>query len=422
MTSGKFRTVSLSAITINRETRQRRQLTAIPELAASIRETGLIHPIVVTPELVLVAGERRLTACLSLGWDQIPVQLTSDLEPTALALIELEENLKRSDLTWQDEVSALASLHKLKMETDPDWNQDRTAAHVNMSQTNVSKYLQVAENLARPEIATAQKLSVAVGLVDRLRQRAVQQVKLEILAPLEVQGIQQDGTLELAPRRAAIQNADFLQWLSTNEQRFNFVHCDFPYGVGQDRETSQGKAYALGSYDDSPDVYFTLLRTMVAEQDAFIAPSAHLMFWFSMDYYGVTKTILETAGWSVNPFPLIWLKSDNAGILPDSTRGPRRIYETALFASRGDRKIVRAVSNAFAAPTTKIYHSSEKSASMLTHFFRMIVDETTVMLDPTCGSGNSVKVAEAAGAAYSLGLELDSEFALRATENLADMA
>ena len=88
------------------------------------------------------------------------------------------------------------------------------------------------------------------------------------------------------------------------------------------------------------------------------------------------------------------------------------------MATRGDRKIVRAVANAFAAPTTKLYHSSEKSAAMLAHFFRMLVDETTVMLDPTCGSGNSVKMSEGAGAAYSLGLELDPEFALHAEENL----
>ena len=415
MTSGTFRSVSLSAITINRETRQRRQLDNIPLLAASIAETGLIHPIVVTPDLVLVAGERRLSACTLLGWDHITVQLTTDLSETELALIELEENLKRSDLTWQDEVSALNSLHKLKMSTDPEWNQERTAAHVNMSQTNVSKYLQVAAAMDKPEIATAQKLSVAVGLVDRQRQRAMQAVKLEILAPIVSQS---EPELPLAPRRSAIQNADFLQWLTTNERKFNLIHCDFPYGIGQDRETTQGKAYALGSYEDSADTYFTLLRSFLSKQDSFISSSAHCMFWFSMDYYTITKAEFEAAGWFVNPFPLIWLKSDNAGILPDHTRGPRRIYETALLATRGDRKIVRAVANAFAAPTTKFFHSSEKSATMLAHFFRMLIDESTVMLDPTCGSGNAVKMSEGAGAAYSLGLELSEEFTERAKENL----
>ncbi len=42
---------------------------------------------------------------------------------------------------------------------------------------------------------------------------------------------------------------------------------------------------------------------------------------------------------------------------------------------------------------------------MLQHFFRMFVDESTVMLDPTMGSGNSILAAEEASAKHVLGLE-----------------
>lgn len=61
---------------------------------------------------------------------------------------------------------------------------------------------------------------------------------------------------------------------------------------------------------------------------------------------------------------------------------------------------------------------SEKSFDMLSHFFRMLIDDSTVMLDPTCGSGMAVKAAEAAGAHYSLGLELDPFFYEGARQNL----
>jgi DNA modification methylase len=140
------------------------------------------------------------------------------------------------------------------------------------------------------------------------------------------------------------------------------------------------------------------------------------MFWFSMDYYQETITQLEAMGWWVNPFPLIWHKSDNMGILPDPTRGPRRIYETCLIASRGDRKIVRAVSNVVSHPTTKTIHMSEKPIGMLTKFMEMFVDEHTALLDPTCGSGNAIRAAEARGAHAVLGLERDTEFFNRAKE------
>jgi DNA modification methylase len=147
-----------------------------------------------------------------------------------------------------------------------------------------------------------------------------------------------------------------------------------------------------------------------------VAESAHLMFWFSMDYYHETKVRLESMGWVVNPFPLIWHKSDNSGILPDPKRGPRRIYETAFLCSRGDRFIIQAVANTFSAPNLKSIHMSEKNRDMLAHFFRMFVDGSTIMLDPTAGSGNAVVVAEKMGAPHRVGLERDEEFFSRAVE------
>jgi len=143
-----------------------------------------------------------------------------------------------------------------------------------------------------------------------------------------------------------------------------------------------------------------------------------MMFWFSIDFYVKTREKIMAAGWVVDPFPLVWFKSDNTGILPDPNRGPRRVYETALFCARGDRKVVRAVGNCVAAGVTKTYHMSEKPTAVLGHFFRMLVDETTVMLDPTCGSGNAVKVAEERGADWSLGLEINPEYVEAAKQNL----
>jgi DNA modification methylase len=114
-------------------------------------------------------------------------------------------------------------------------------------------------------------------------------------------------------------------------------------------------------------------------------------------------------GWKINPVPLIWHRNDNAGIMPDPQRGPRQVYEVCLFGARGDRKVVQPVSNLYAHPKTKEIHPSEKPRPMLQHFFRMFVDESTIMLDPTMGSGNSILAAEEASAKQVLGLEIDPE-------------
>jgi DNA modification methylase len=126
-------------------------------------------------------------------------------------------------------------------------------------------------------------------------------------------------------------------------------------------------------------------------------------------------------GWKCNPFPLIWFKSDGSGIAPDPQRGPRQTYEAAIFASRGDRKITQegCVANSFPYPGRRdgAIHASEKPYVMLRHFMRMVCDEYSLVLDPTCGSGNALKVAEDLGAPKVLGLEQLPEFYEIAKDN-----
>jgi hypothetical protein len=191
--------------------------------------------------------------------------------------------------------------------------------------------------------------------------------------------------------------ADFREWATQPwaGPKFNFIHCDFPYGINYDKHNG-GATGLLGKYADTPELYLECLRALKACIADRVADSAHIMFWLSARHEIIhqSRLALEEMGWKLNPVPLIWHRSDNSGILPDPQRGPRQIYEVCLFGSRGDRKIVQAVSNLFAHPKTKEVHASEKPRAMLQHFFRMFVDESTVMLDPTMGSGNYIIAAE----------------------------
>jgi ParB family transcriptional regulator, chromosome partitioning protein len=74
--------------------RHRRDVGDIDSLARSIAEVGLLHPIVIRPDGVLIAGERRLAACKALGWSEIPVTVV-DLGEVARG--ELAENAERKD-------------------------------------------------------------------------------------------------------------------------------------------------------------------------------------------------------------------------------------------------------------------------------------------------------------------------------------
>ena len=85
---------------------RKRQAGNLDSLKDSIREIGLMQPITVTADLVLIAGFHRLTACKELGWDTIPAIIV-ELDGLQAELAEIDENLIRNELnqferaTWQ---------------------------------------------------------------------------------------------------------------------------------------------------------------------------------------------------------------------------------------------------------------------------------------------------------------------------------
>lgn len=416
----------IDSIKVTRDERQRRELVGIEELADSIRRRGLLQPIVITRDLTLVAGERRITACRSLGHDFIRVTYSDELDPGELQALELEENIKRVDLPWKDSCRAISAYHAYRRSTDPTWNQVRTAEALGLPESDVSERLLVAKELAAGNrlVEEAPRLSTARGIVKRQAERraaAETSALVSMAAPAVAKGSSEAPTPPPQPSGTGfILNVDFLEWARAYDgDRFNLIHCDFPYGVGM-HKSDQGSGASHGTYEDTPDVYWALVDSLLNHLDNFCEESAHLVFWFSMDYYQSTLEALSSQ-FRVNPFPLVWHKSDGAGILPDPNRGPRRTYETAFLASRGDRKIVKPVTNSVASGIQRGRHMSEKPQFVLQHYFRMLVDEHTALLDPTCGSGSAVRAAYAAGAGRYLGLELNPEFADHADEAMAEL-
>lgn len=80
--------------------RYRVDLGSLDDLCESIRAVGLLHPIVVTRDLRLVAGQRRLEAVRLLGWSEVPATFVSGLgEASALLVSERDENTCRKPMT-----------------------------------------------------------------------------------------------------------------------------------------------------------------------------------------------------------------------------------------------------------------------------------------------------------------------------------
>jgi ParB family chromosome partitioning protein len=87
----------------------------LEELSASIKENGLLQPLVVRPapgstdRFELVAGERRLRSVARLGWPDVPV-LVRDASDETLLVLALVENLQRSALNPLEEAEGYQAL------------------------------------------------------------------------------------------------------------------------------------------------------------------------------------------------------------------------------------------------------------------------------------------------------------------------
>lgn len=114
-----FRVIPVAQITPNPfQPRREFEADALGELEASIRENGLLQPLVVRParasapagaEWELVAGERRLRAVRRLGWTEVPV-VVREMDDRTLLVLAIVENVQRAGLSPLEEAEGYRQL------------------------------------------------------------------------------------------------------------------------------------------------------------------------------------------------------------------------------------------------------------------------------------------------------------------------
>ena len=95
--------------------RVRRDLGDLTKLKDSMHRYGLMNPITLNSNYELVAGERRLEAAKSLGWERINANiLDSNVDNIRQLEMELEENNQRKEFTDEELMEGYKRLEKLK--------------------------------------------------------------------------------------------------------------------------------------------------------------------------------------------------------------------------------------------------------------------------------------------------------------------
>ena len=113
----------------------------LADLAASIREQGIVQPIVVTArgdKLEIVAGERRWRAAALAGLTKVPVVMREKQTETELLEVALVENLQREDLNPLDAAEAYA-----RLKDEFRLSHERIADRVGKDRTTITNALRI---------------------------------------------------------------------------------------------------------------------------------------------------------------------------------------------------------------------------------------------------------------------------------------
>lgn len=406
-----MRLIPLSEIVISAD-RQRKEFVQsdLVELAESIRTMGLFHPLVVRQEgdkWVLVAGERRLRAITDiyeLGGEfkhdsvvvegnLVPCVSLGELDELAREEAELEENIRRVNLTWQERAAATARLTSLRhKQAAASGNPLPTVATIalevrgsaeGINQETTRREIIVAKHLADPEVRAAKTVNDAFKVLKRK-----EETKRNVQLAAEV-----GRTFTSAAH--TLLNEDSLIWLGkAPEGTFDVILTDPPYGMGADEfGDSGGKAAGAHGYEDSVEIFTECLAAAVLHFGRITKSQAHLYWFCDIDKFHTSRTAFEAAGWWVHRTPLIWHKM-NGSRVPWPEHGPQRKYEIILYAVKGKKPVTHIYPDIISCNSDEnLGHAAQKPVILYQQLLQRSVRPGDSVLDCFGGTGPIIVAA-----------------------------
>ncbi len=209
----EIRDIELSTIKVS-ELNTRKDLNAgtedagLEDLANSIKEKGLLTPIIVKKNnddsYGLIAGQRRFLACKRLGWGTIPAIIRDITDDTDATIISLIENVHRADMNPIDKARAYQKIYEKYL----DYN--KVVKETGVSISTLKKYLTLL-NLApsiQEKLTTAEG-AAGIGTLSKLSETFAPDEQEKVLD--KIGGFKQQIQLEMIKRSGG--NVDTLEEL-----------------------------------------------------------------------------------------------------------------------------------------------------------------------------------------------------------------
>jgi DNA modification methylase len=344
--------------------RMRKDYGKINELAASIKEFGLIQPIVLTLETdherfkaKLLAGGRRLAALKGLGYKVLAHNLperpgqfiwSHEQDTYNLRSIELEENLRRKELTWQEEVEGKRLLLELMQQkhgvpkvgqplsndaTRGGFGTVKLAAMLGETPRQTAKDLKVAAMMkVAPHLAKAPTKESAYRTLHTL----VQVGQMQIAGQAAAKAQAASGVVK--PVLWTLYEGDFKQNVhQILDASVDLVYTDLPFGVGLTSQSNHSNGVV--GYDDTRKGIVDALPELLQQSHRVLRVNRYAVFFFGFNYYTELCRELEGTGFEYNPVPVIWYRRVGSCENPNSRYA--NAYDPAIVAWKGTPMFMR---------------------------------------------------------------------------------
>ena len=393
--------------------RQRRIFNenALADLSKGIQEKGLFHPLVVRKDengYTLVAGERRKRAIelsyvlgISISFSGQPVPpetfpcvLISDLDDVQMEEAELEENVLREDLTWQERAAAESRLHQLRSkqkESKGEYQTLRqTAAELlgkepeEVSTAKISRSLVLAEHLDDPDISGAKSPKDAMRILEKKAKRQHRENLAKAF----------DAAKEGNPTGHEIHLSSMEDFIVTiPDASIDVILTDPPYGI--DAQNFGDQVKLDHDYHDDEKKFWPMMQTFAEQSYRVAKAQAHLYMFCDVRFYFQLKVLFAAQGWDVWATPQFWFKANGIGIVPRPKHGPRRTYECIMYAIKGGKEINFVGGDVLAIPADmKREHGAQKPVELFEEILARSANPGDLVADFFVGSGPIYPAAE----------------------------
>lgn len=296
-------------------------------LVDSLREYGQLQPILVDADNNLIAGGRRYTAATKLGWTEIMVHQVDKLPDDVRAEMELEENIRRKDFTWQERCLGILRTHRLKRRKDPKskWGYRQTGELLGVHYTQINKLVVVGELLERgdAELNACENFAEALGkLAARkaaeaqkllaINEQRIREANAKKLLPvgddLDSPVVKDDNPRALINLSKYFHNADCITHMQEMPPlSVDHVITDIPYGIDMSMVQLKQIDLVEAQHDVSNNV--ALFEPFLKNAYRVLRDGGYCIFFYDLSHDDKLRKLAKKAGFTVCAWPLIWCKT-----------------------------------------------------------------------------------------------------------------